>query len=147
MTLDDVDVDQRIVWVLGKGRRPRALPIGRKTAQALDRYLRVREAHRLAHLPQVWVVVVAANARRRLGPSSLARDRSQGPAGMLALVALRDHGEVRVDRSAPGTCRSARMRFGPPAAAFTMTVLDRSALCSRPPAVFDGDPPPVSGQG
>src|ERR687896_2470574 len=43
MTLDDVDLDQRIVWVLGKGRRPRALPIGRKTAQAVDRYLRVRE--------------------------------------------------------------------------------------------------------
>jgi site-specific recombinase XerC len=41
MTLADVDLDQRIVWVLGKGRRPRALPIGRKTAQALDRYLRV----------------------------------------------------------------------------------------------------------
>src|SRR5919107_74211 len=43
MTLEDVDLDQRIVWVLGKGRRPRALPIGRKTAQALDRYLRARE--------------------------------------------------------------------------------------------------------
>jgi integrase/recombinase XerC len=55
MTLDDVDLDQRIVWVLGKGRRPRALPIGRKTAQALDRYLRVREGHRLAHLPHLWV--------------------------------------------------------------------------------------------
>jgi site-specific recombinase XerC len=39
MTLDDVDLDQRIVWVLGKGRRPRALPIGRKTALALGRYL------------------------------------------------------------------------------------------------------------
>jgi integrase/recombinase XerC len=46
MTVDDVDLDQRIVWVLGKGRRPRALPIGRKTAQALDRYLRTREDHR-----------------------------------------------------------------------------------------------------
>ena len=55
MTLDDVDLDQRIVWVLGKGRRPRALPIGRKTVQALDRYLRAREGHRLAHLPQMWV--------------------------------------------------------------------------------------------
>jgi site-specific recombinase XerD len=52
---DDVDLDQRIVWVLGKGRRPRALPIGRKTAQALDRYLRAREGHRLAHLPYLWV--------------------------------------------------------------------------------------------
>src|SRR4029453_13433099 len=55
MTLDDVDLDQRIVWVLGKGRRPRAVPIGRKTAQALDRYLRGREGPRLAHLPQFWV--------------------------------------------------------------------------------------------
>lgn len=45
----------RIVWVLGKGRRPRALPVGRKTAQALDRYLRAREGHRLAHLPRLWV--------------------------------------------------------------------------------------------
>src|SRR4029453_8539052 len=54
MTLADVDLDQRFLWVLGKGRRPRALPIGRKTAQALDRYLRVREGHRLTHQPQVW---------------------------------------------------------------------------------------------
>jgi site-specific recombinase XerD len=37
MTVDDVDLDQRMVWVLGKGHRPRALPLGRKTAQALDR--------------------------------------------------------------------------------------------------------------
>jgi site-specific recombinase XerD len=55
MTLDDVDLDQRIVWVLGKGRRSRALPIGRKTAQALDRYMRIPEGHRLAHLPRLWV--------------------------------------------------------------------------------------------
>jgi site-specific recombinase XerD len=55
MTLDDVDLDQRVVWVLGKGRRPRVLPIGRKTAQALDRYMRAREGHRLAHLQQLWV--------------------------------------------------------------------------------------------
>ena len=53
MTLDDIDLDQRIVWVL-EGP-PALLPIGRKTAQALDRYLRVREGHRLTHLPQVWV--------------------------------------------------------------------------------------------
>src|SRR4029453_3979255 len=42
MPLDEVALDQRIVWVLGKGHRPRALPIGRKTARALDRYLRAR---------------------------------------------------------------------------------------------------------
>jgi integrase/recombinase XerC len=55
MTLDDVDLDQRIVWVLGRGRRPRALPIGRKTTHALDRYRRARDGHRLAHLPHLWV--------------------------------------------------------------------------------------------
>ena len=55
MTVDDVDLDQRMVWVLGKGHRPRALPLGRKTAEALDRYLRVREEHRLAYLPNLWI--------------------------------------------------------------------------------------------
>jgi site-specific recombinase XerD len=53
--LDDVDLEQKLVWVLGKGRRPRALPLGRKTAQALDRYLRAREDHRLAYLPHLWL--------------------------------------------------------------------------------------------
>jgi len=31
-----------------QGHRLRALPLGRKTAQALDRYLRIREEYRLA---------------------------------------------------------------------------------------------------
>jgi hypothetical protein len=28
MTVDDIDLDQRMVWVLGKGHRPRTLPLG-----------------------------------------------------------------------------------------------------------------------
>jgi integrase/recombinase XerC len=36
--------------VLGKGGRQRALPLGRKTSVALDRYLRVRARHKFAHL-------------------------------------------------------------------------------------------------
>ena len=55
ITLDDLELDQRIVWVLGKGRRSRALPIGRKVSVALDRYLRMREGHRYAHLPDLWL--------------------------------------------------------------------------------------------
>lgn len=39
----------------GQGPTTRALPIGRKTAQALDRYLRVRDEHRLSDLPHLWV--------------------------------------------------------------------------------------------
>jgi site-specific recombinase XerD len=46
LTLDDVDLDSGTAAVLGKGRRPRACPFGAKTAQALDRYLRVRAAER-----------------------------------------------------------------------------------------------------
>lgn len=37
MTVEDVDLDQDVVYVLGKGRRERACPFGRKTAMALDR--------------------------------------------------------------------------------------------------------------
>jgi integrase/recombinase XerC len=46
LTLDDLDLDSGTAAVLGKGRRPRACPFGAKTAQALDRYLRVRAAER-----------------------------------------------------------------------------------------------------
>jgi site-specific recombinase XerC len=36
--------DLDVLLVLGKGRRERALPFGRRSAVALDRYLRVRPA-------------------------------------------------------------------------------------------------------
>jgi integrase len=42
----DLDFDLDIALVLGKGRRERALPFGRTTAVALDRYLRVRARHK-----------------------------------------------------------------------------------------------------
>jgi site-specific recombinase XerC len=44
----DLDLDDQLVIVLGKGRRPRAVPFGR-TALALDRYLRMRAGHPFAH--------------------------------------------------------------------------------------------------
>ncbi len=53
--LDDLDLDDQVVIVLGKGRRPRALAYGRKTALALDRYLRVRAGHPHAGLPNLWI--------------------------------------------------------------------------------------------
>jgi site-specific recombinase XerD len=55
LTLEDVDFENNVAVVLGKGRRQRACPFGRKTAQALDRYLRVRAQHREAHRPQLWL--------------------------------------------------------------------------------------------
>lgn len=42
LRVDDVDLDQDTVTVIGKGRRPRVLPVGSNTSLALSRYLRVR---------------------------------------------------------------------------------------------------------
>jgi site-specific recombinase XerD len=42
MELLDVDLDGHVVRVVGKGRRPRLLGFGDRTARALDRYIRQR---------------------------------------------------------------------------------------------------------
>jgi site-specific recombinase XerC len=44
-TTNDLDLDQELVYVIGKGSRPRAVPFSAKTAQAVDRYLRIRALH------------------------------------------------------------------------------------------------------
>lgn len=48
-------MDQQVAIVMSKGRRPRACPFGNKTAQALDRYLRLRPAHPFAERPELWL--------------------------------------------------------------------------------------------
>jgi site-specific recombinase XerD len=53
--VDDVDLDLDVVHVIGKGRRPRSAPYGRKTAALVDRYLRARSRHHYAHLPELWI--------------------------------------------------------------------------------------------
>jgi site-specific recombinase XerD len=53
--LGDLDLDYQIVRVLEKGRLQREVPFGRRTAQALDRYLRVRARHKHAALPWLWL--------------------------------------------------------------------------------------------
>ena len=45
-TVGDLDLDQMVLRVVGKGRRHRSVPFGRKTTQALDRYLRAYAKHR-----------------------------------------------------------------------------------------------------
>ncbi|MCF2531713.1 tyrosine-type recombinase/integrase [Yinghuangia soli] len=44
-TIDDADLNQNVLRVLGKGRRPRAVPFGRASALAVDRYLRALSRH------------------------------------------------------------------------------------------------------
>jgi site-specific recombinase XerD len=51
----DLDFEYEVARVLGKGQRERALPFGRKTAVALDRYLRVRAKHPHAASELLWL--------------------------------------------------------------------------------------------
>lgn len=55
MNVEDVDFEHDVIYVTGKGSRPRAVPFGAKTARALDRYLRKRQHHRYAALDALWL--------------------------------------------------------------------------------------------
>lgn len=55
LKLTDLDLDQDVAIVMGKGRRQRACPFGTKTARALDRYLRARAKHPYADRPELWI--------------------------------------------------------------------------------------------
>ncbi|MFI6594893.1 tyrosine-type recombinase/integrase [Nonomuraea sp. NPDC050536] len=55
LKVEDVDLDMREIYVMGKGRRGRTVTIGRKAAVALDRYLRVRAGQRWADRPELWL--------------------------------------------------------------------------------------------
>ena len=55
LTVTDIDFDQDVALVLGKGRKARACPFGSKTGLALGRYLRLRSAHNSAREAALWV--------------------------------------------------------------------------------------------
>lgn len=55
LRVEDVDLDDQVLIVLGKGRRPRGVPVGRKTVAALDKYLRVRARRPDADRPELWL--------------------------------------------------------------------------------------------
>ena len=55
LRVEDVDFESNVVLVMGKGARGRACPFGRKTAQALDRYLRARSRRRGSESPSLWL--------------------------------------------------------------------------------------------
>jgi len=59
MNLSTVDIDLvgRTASVMGKGAKGRTVAYGNKTAQALDRYLRSRRAHKSADSNALWLGV------------------------------------------------------------------------------------------
>ncbi len=56
LTVDDVDLRRGLVAIhRSKTGRGRVVPFGPQTGQALDRYLRLRRRHRLAHTTTLWL--------------------------------------------------------------------------------------------
>lgn len=55
MTVNDVDLDRQRVRIRAKGGDFYSVPLGAKAVRDLDRYLRARAGHRLAHSPAVWL--------------------------------------------------------------------------------------------
>jgi site-specific recombinase XerD len=56
LTVGSIDLDSDVAVVVGKGRRPRGIPYGHRTGQALTRYLRARARHPLAKVTDaLWL--------------------------------------------------------------------------------------------
>lgn len=55
LTVQDLDFEQDVAMVTGKGRRARAVPFGAKTGEALRRYLRARAKHPNAGTHPLWL--------------------------------------------------------------------------------------------
>ena len=55
LSVEDVDLDEGLAVVTGKGRRRRAMPLGAKSTAAIDRYLRVRAGHARHRSSALWL--------------------------------------------------------------------------------------------
>lgn len=63
ITMDAVDLTERVVTVHTKGRRTITVPIGAKVARALDRYIRARRRTRNADQQWLWVSLTNGDGR------------------------------------------------------------------------------------
>ena len=71
LTVADVDVKRGLALVRrGKGGKGRYVPFGPETGRALDRYLRIRRRHPLAHTAPLWL---PAGGQPRLSYPGLAK--------------------------------------------------------------------------
>jgi site-specific recombinase XerD len=77
LKLDDIDLDQNVAYVMGKGRRARACPFGNKTSQALDRYIRQRNRQKRAELPALWLGVNGRPGMTDNGVGQMVRKRGR----------------------------------------------------------------------
>lgn len=71
----DFDPDEALIEVLGKGRRPRQLPLGARSMKAMFRYLRERARH--AHAGEPWLWIGRHGRLTETGITQLLRRRSR----------------------------------------------------------------------
>jgi len=79
LAVPDLDFEQDVARVLGKGGRGRAVPFGNRTGEALRRYLRLRARHTYSRDSALWL-----GSQGPLGQAGLRRllDRRADAAGL-----------------------------------------------------------------
>jgi site-specific recombinase XerD len=75
LRVTEVDFDHNVAIVLGKGSRPRGVPFGKRTAKALDRYLRARAHH--PHAADEWLWLGKQGRLTSTGIGQLVRRRGR----------------------------------------------------------------------
>jgi site-specific recombinase XerD len=65
---NDIDLERRELRVHGKGRKQRIVKFNYDAARSIDRYLRVRAAHAMAHSPKLWLGI---NNRQPMTPNGI----------------------------------------------------------------------------
>lgn len=82
LAVDDVDLTDGVAVVMGKGRRPRGVPFGPRTGQALDRYLRGRNRIASEHETALWLAERAPHRALTIYGVSQMLDRRGEQAGI-----------------------------------------------------------------
>lgn len=85
LRVDDLDLDQGMAIVLGKGNKVRPIYFGARTVRALDRYVRKRAHHRWAHLDALFLT------QRGALSSDGARDRVKYRGELAGIENLHPH--------------------------------------------------------
>jgi site-specific recombinase XerD len=106
LRVDDLDLDQGMAIVKGKGNKARPIYFGARTARALDRYVRMRTQHRWAHLDALFLIQRGAlspdGARERVTLRGQLAGLARTPAPIPAYVRPRLPDERRT-RARPET--------------------------------------------
>lgn len=78
LRVEDVDLDELTVTVMGKGRRVRVHPFTADTGEAIHRYLRIRKTTRWWKGPELWIGHVGPLSPNAVGEMLVRRSNQAG---------------------------------------------------------------------